>query len=113
MSEYDLGYAMSGGVVPAMTYTVNGTVMPPLEYIDYLHGQLSAKPVARVTRIIGRERAEIMGYCEGGLSMNMALYAVPITTPLVAALQKIATVNATDYEYQRWAREALAAQEKE
>jgi hypothetical protein len=29
------------------------------------------------------------------------------------ALEKIATVNAMDYEYQAWAREALAKQEQE
>ena len=29
------------------------------------------------------------------------------------ALEKIATVNATDYEYQQWAREALAIAEAE
>lgn len=44
------------------------------------------------------------------------LYAAPPSDSaqvLVKALEKIARVNAMDYEYQRWAREALAAHKSE
>ena len=103
---------MAGGVKPADVYYVEGT-----KYIRYSAEQLAAARLRGAEEADGRAATAVTQFRylakDQAVKHQTILDLKRVNQGLLDALKKIARVNAMDYEYQRWARAAIAAAEQE
>lgn len=66
--------AAGAGQANALTYTVNGEVMSPLEYIDHLHAALAAAQAGGTGEIIGYASAAVIRAFDKGYGDTLCIW---------------------------------------